>query len=333
MINTKTLRPANSKLRCDLLNKDMFNVEISTNNIVSFLNDFSYLDLPAKIWLGTSSILFKGKRKVVVDKWYEDPINVDLQDQYFPYVVPITSDMISHPETAAKTLLAGYYQHLVDCSAIIHDYIPAQAAYQIECHTMQMLFSKKEYTDWLIPKLSYLRSKDDINNRYLCDNEYVAKSILAYVDTYHSLRPEIIESIMSLFMFSSNTKNSIFIKKLIRQILCWLNTPNFVKYSVSSTFAYRTLLSLCYECGIKQITLPFSAIFYLTNAPILVSGKCKLAEAFDSITFKITDKSDLNFALAHYKDNTDIANIIKNYPNVKIDYHSYEKQIRAMLAE
>lgn len=73
--------------------------------------------------------------------------------------------------------------------------------------------------------------------------------------------------------------------------------------------------------------------FYLTNAPILVSGKYKLAEAFDSITFKVIDKNDLNFALDNYKNNTNIANIMKDYPNAKTDYNGHEKQIRAMLAE
>lgn len=199
-----------------------------------------------------------------------------------------------------------------------------------------MLFSKKEYTDWLIPKLSYLNGSGDINNNYLYDTEYVAKSILAYADTYHSLKASVLESIMALIMFRRYTKYSTIVKQLIRQILRWLNTPNFVKYSFissPSTFAYRTLFSLCYECGIKQITLPFSAIFYLTNAPVLVSGKYKLAEAFDSITFKVTNKSDLDFALAHYKNNTNITNIMKDYPNAKIDYHGYEKQIKAMLAK
>lgn len=336
MINTKTLRPANSKLRCDLLNKDMFNVEISTNNIERFLNDFSYLDLPAKIWLGTSSALCKGKRQVVVAKWYKDPINADLQDQHFPYVVPVTSDMITNPEKAAKTLLTSYYQHLVDCSVIIHEYVPAQATYQIECHARQMLFSKKEYTDWLIPKLSCLNGGGDINNNYLYDTEYVAKSILAYADTYHSLKASVLESIMALIMFRINTSYSVIVKQLIRQILRWLNTPNFIKYSFissPSTFAYRTLFSLCYECGIKQITLPFSAIFYLMNAPILVSGKYKLAEAFESITFKVTDKNDLNFALANYKNNANITNIIKDYPNARIDYNGHKKQIKAMLVK
>lgn len=330
MIDTKTLRPANSKLHCDLLNKDMFNIGISTTNIVRLLKDFSSFDLPAKIWLGTSSVLFKGKRQVVVAKWYKDPINVDLQDQYFPYVVPVTSDMITHPETAAKTLLAGYYQHLVDCSAIIHEYVPAQAAWQIERHASQMLFSKKEYTDWLIPKLSYLRNQNEINNRYLCDNEYVAKSILAYADTYHSLRPEIIESIMGLFMFASNTKHSIFIKKLIQQILCWLNTPNFIKYNTTSTIrtlAYRTLLNLCHECDINQVTLPFNAIFYLAAASTFVSGKYELLTTFDSIIFKIVDDNDFSLVLSNHDDKANVIEFIEKYPNIKVDYNGYKNKL------
>lgn len=334
MIDTKILRSANSKLRCDLLNKDMFNVEISTNNIVRFLNDFSYLDLPAKILLNYSPTLFKGKRIITAHQW--QPNILLLNDSDDRYVVPITSDMIAKPEKAAKTLLAGYKQYLADESILVHDYLPAQAAWQTTYNTSQMLFSKKEYTDWLIPKLSYLNGSGDINNNYLYDTEYVAKSILAYADTYHSLKASVLESIMALIMFRRYTKYSTIVKQLIRQILRWLNTPNFIKYSIissPSTFAYRTLFSLCYECGIKQITLPFSAIFYLTNAPVLVSGKYKLAETFDSITFKVTDKNDLDFALAHYKNNTNITNIMKDYPNAKIDYHGYEKQIKAMLAE
>lgn len=156
MIDTKILRPANDKLHSDLLNNFKLDSSDNINLIADFLKDYDNDDLPLE-FLITSKLRLNNE--VQIDVTFPWRFLNDYYE-YQPYLVSVTAEMLAEPKQAAKKLLADYYQKLLKFSKKVEQFNPAQVINVLDYDVDYVLFSKEEYTNWLMARL------DKIDNHY-----------------------------------------------------------------------------------------------------------------------------------------------------------------------
>ena len=176
--NTKALKSTNDRLHSDLLNNFKINSSDNINLIADFLRDYDTDDLPLEFII-TSKL--RSNNEVQIDVTFPWHFLNDYY-KYQPYLVSVTTEMLAEPKKAAKKLLADYYQKLLKFSKKVEQFSPAQVINVLDYDVDYVLFSKEEYTNWLMARLDKIDKHYDIDYMYLSNLNYVAECILMYAD-------------------------------------------------------------------------------------------------------------------------------------------------------
>lgn len=319
--NTKALKSTNDKLYSDLLNNFKLDSSDNINLIADFLKDYDTDDLPLE-FLITSKL--RSNNEVQIDVTFPWHFLNDYYE-YQPYLVSVTAEMLAEPKQAAKKLLADYYQKLLKFSKKVEQFNPAQVINVLDYDVDYVLFSKEEYTNWLMARLDKIDKHYDIDYMYLSDPNYVAECILMYADSYHHLNPIVLNRI--LYEFVDINRYSTTIKQLVIQVLKWVNIPGFMttdKVKNNDNFNYNTLLILCHKCGIKKVTLPAGAIYTFVSEQLYHNKYEQQGIKFSNIILKIRDDYDLDLILNHYYwDKRKLAKKLNYCHDLQIDFNGY----------
>ena len=169
----------------------LINLNIQNN----FLKDYDTDDLPLEFII-TSKL--RSNNEVQIDVTFPWDFLNDYYE-YQPYLLSVNAEMLAEPKKAAKKLLADYYQKLLKFSKKVEQFSPAQVINVLDYDVDYVLFSKEEYTNWLMARLDKIDKHYDIDYMYLSDLNYVEECILMYADSYHHINQILLNIILYEF--------------------------------------------------------------------------------------------------------------------------------------